>query len=66
MKITEQEKLGNFQLLKVDGLIPSFYSYVEINGKRFDPVYTHNMDNYVAIESGEDHVGLDLQFVLMR
>ena len=63
MKITSEEMLGSYQLLQVDGLIPSFYSHVLIGGKRFDPVQTHNLDNYVVIESSAPHAGMDLQFV---
>ena len=64
MRITQDEKLGPYRLLQVDGKIPDVYSHFVIDGKSFEPVYTHNMPHYLVIESEESHLNEDLQFAL--
>ena len=64
MKIVSEEQLGKFQLLKVDGVVPSVYSHVLINGERFEKALTHNINESVAIESENHHVGMELTFVV--
>ena len=66
MHIIEDEQLGKYRLLTIDGEPPIRYSHYRINGVIYKPVPTHNLKpQYIAIEDDLSHIGQEIEFVLM-
>ena len=63
MRIIQDEQLGNYRLLKIDGQRPRNFTHYKIDGEVFKPVPVFDMPGYLAIESDCSHKDKEIEFI---
>ena len=63
-KIISEFSIGKYRVLKIDEEIPKkSYSLFRIDGKEYKPVPIYDAPNCIAIESSENFLGKQVDFV---
>lgn len=64
-RVVEDVQVKKYHLIRVDGERPKLYNRVVIGGDMFEIVPTHNLDEYVAIETNVSHLGENVEFIML-